>query len=65
MAWNAEQFRDLLRDYLTEPEFAEGCQLIDGDEGEHCLGVTLEDGSRFFVTVVKIGGGPFPHTTED
>ena len=51
------QFRALLTDYLTDPDYAEEVTII----GVRHMGVTLDDGSRFFVCIDKMAGdSPFP-----
>lgn len=57
---NAREFRDLLTAYLTEPEYAKVIPINDDDKV--CMGVTLDDGSRLFVTIEKMADGPFPGT---
>lgn len=44
---SAEQFRDLLKDYLTDPEYAE----VEMAEDRLAMTVSLDDGSKFLVTV--------------
>lgn len=60
---NAKEFRDLLTSYLTEPEYADVVAIEANDRV--CMGVTLEDGSRMFVTIEKMCGGSFPGAHTD
>ncbi len=60
---NAKQFRDILTSYLTEPEYADVVAIKANDRV--CMGVTLEDGSRMFVTIEKMSGDSFPGTHTD
>lgn len=54
-------FRDLLRDYLTQPEYARVTYLKDDDAGQLRMGVRLDDGTRFLVSVEKVAkGSPYP-----